>query len=47
MDLDDVVKKIKDALIKAEIAPWKTKDEAEKEGIPDPKASSPQWPEKH
>jgi hypothetical protein len=36
MDRDDVVKKIKDALVKGEIAPWKTEDEAKKEGIPTP-----------
>ncbi|MGD8882645.1 MAG: hypothetical protein PVI82_12190 [Desulfobacterales bacterium] len=36
MDRDDVVGKIKEALIKGEIAPWKTEDEAKKEGISTP-----------
>ena len=36
MERDDIVKKIKDALIKGEIPPWKTEDEVKKQGIPTP-----------
>ena len=36
MNLDDIAKKIKDVLIKGELAPWKAEEAAEKEGVPVP-----------